>query len=197
VKCGEISRNAVEEGSVDDERFRRLCSCFPTGLTVTTLIGIDGQPHGITINSFTSVSRDPPLVLICIDHRSQIVQHFVAGRSFAINVLSHDQHELSVRFAKNWQSRFLGVAWQPGLTGSPVLYGSAAVLECSLQQIIQAGDHLIVLGEVMDGVFTDRLPLLYLRSTYSNAAPAQASVAAQGILTFDANHANECGDSGK
>jgi flavin reductase (DIM6/NTAB) family NADH-FMN oxidoreductase RutF len=156
---------------VDHQRFRRVCSCFPTGVTVTTLIGTDGQPHGVTISSFTSVSLDPPLVLICIAHRSPIVQHLIAGCSLAINVLSNDQHDLSIRFAKDRQNRFSGVPWQPGLTGSPVLYGTAAVLECSLHQRIEAGDHLIVLGQVVDAVFTDRPPLLYFRSSYSNGLP--------------------------
>jgi flavin reductase (DIM6/NTAB) family NADH-FMN oxidoreductase RutF len=163
--------NAKQGDPVDDQRFRRVCGCFPTGVTVTTLIGTDGQPHGLTVSSFTSVSLDPPLVLICIAHRSPIVEHLIAGCPFAINVLSSDQDELSVRFAKDRQNRFAGVAWQPGLTGSPVLHGTAAVLECTPHQRIEAGDHLIVLGQVVDAIFTDRLPLLYLRSSYSTGVP--------------------------
>ena len=158
----------VRGNPVDHDNFRRVCSCFPTGVTITTLIGTDGQPHGITISSFTSVSLEPPLVLICIDHRSRIVQHLTAGRAFAINVLSDDQRELSSRFARHWENRFSGVAWHTGLTGSPLLEGAAAVLECSLYQSIQAGDHLIVLGQVVGGVSTDRFPLLYFRSSYNN-----------------------------
>jgi flavin reductase (DIM6/NTAB) family NADH-FMN oxidoreductase RutF len=153
---------------VNQDNFRRVCSCFPTGVTITTLIGTDGHPYGITISSFTSVSLEPPLVLICIDHRSRIVQYLTMGCAFAINVLSDDQHELSSRFARHWESRFSGVAWQTGVTGSPLLEGAAAVLECRLHQSIQAGDHLIVLGQVVGGVSTDRLPLLYFRSSYNN-----------------------------
>src|SRR5258708_18872838 len=78
---------------VDRKYFCRICSCFPTGVTVATLIGADGQPHGITVSSFTSVSLDPALVLICIDHRSQMLRYLDPGRAFAINVLSSAQRE--------------------------------------------------------------------------------------------------------
>ena len=168
---------------MNDKDFRRVCSCFPTGVTVTTLIGIDGQPHGVTISSFTSVSLQPPLELICIDHRSRIVQHLTLGHSFAINVLSHDQHEISNRFARQQAHRFSGVAWHTGLTGAPLLDGAAAILECNLYQSIEAGDHLIILGEVVGGVCSDRPPLLYFRSSYNHSAVRQ------GIAAPDADSA--------
>ena len=158
---------------MDHKSFRRICGCFPTGVTVTTLIGTDGHPHGVTISSFSSVSLEPLLVLICIDHRSQIVQHLAARRTFAINLLSDDQHEISSRFARHWENRFAGVAWHTGLTGSPLLHGAVAALECKLYQSIPAGDHLIVIGEVVDGICTDHIPLLYCRSSYNNAVIRQ------------------------
>lgn len=153
---------------MDNDSFRRVCGCFPTGVTITTLIGTDGQPHGITISSFTSVSLEPPLVLICVNHHSRIVPHLTAGCAFAINVLSDDQRELSERFSKYRESRFSEVAWHIGVTGSPLFEGAVAVLECCLYQTIQAGDHLIVVGQVIGGVSTDRFPLLYFRSSYNN-----------------------------
>lgn len=152
------------------DQFRRVCGCFPTGVTVTTLIGTDDEPHGITVSSFTSVSLDPLLVLICIDRRSQIVQHLDVGCPLAINVLSSNQHEISIRFSKRWENRFAGIAWYPGTTGAPLLYNTSAALECRLQQIIEAGDHLIVIGFVVAGFSTDRSPLIYLRSSYNNVA---------------------------
>lgn len=159
---------------MDHEDFRRVCSCFPTGVTVTTLIGSDGQPHGITINSFTSVSLEPPLVLICIDCRSRMIQHLTTGCSFAINVLNKDQREISSRFARHLENKFADVTWHTGLTGSPLLHGAAAVLECGLYQTIEAGDHLIILGEVIAAVCTDRPPLLYFRSSYNHPAICQS-----------------------
>src|ERR1044071_5721208 len=102
---------------VDELSFRSACGRFPTGVTVTTLTDNCGKPFGITVSSFTSVSLAPPLVLVCIDHRSPIVEHLQAGKHFGINVLSDHHQDLSVHFSRNWTRRFTGIPWYSGRTG--------------------------------------------------------------------------------
>ena len=146
--------------------FRQACSRFATGITISTVIGPDGAPHGLTANSFTSVSLDPPLVLICIDQRANIVDPFRVSKYFGINVLGSDQPELSNRFAGRGQDRFGGVSWRPGQYDVPLLDGSIAQFECAVKSVIEAGDHLIFIGEVVAAEFFDGEPLLYFRSRY-------------------------------
>jgi flavin reductase (DIM6/NTAB) family NADH-FMN oxidoreductase RutF len=152
--------------SLDTNRFRSACCKFPTGVTVTTLRGADGQPYGITVSSFTSVSLDPPLVLVCIDHRSQILKHIAVGHPFGINVLTEGQRDLAARFSRNWGERFAGVAWRPGETGVPLLSGIAASFECHVAELKRAGDHFIVLGSVSHVSFSDRAAMTYFNGSY-------------------------------
>ncbi|MGA2597167.1 MAG: flavin reductase family protein [Bryobacteraceae bacterium] len=151
---------------LDPNRFRSACCKFPTGVTVTTLRGADGQPHGITVSSFTSVSLDPPLVLVCIDHRSQILKHIAVGHPFGINVLTEGQRDLSARFSRNWGERFAGVAWRPGETGVPLLAGVAATFECHVSEMKPAGDHFIVLGSVIHVSVSDRVAMTHFDGSY-------------------------------
>lgn len=109
---------------------------------------------------------DPPLVLICIDQRANIVDPFRAAKYFGINVLESSQTELSNRFAERGQDRFQGVSWRPGQFGVPLLDGSIAQFECAVKSVIEAGDHLIFIGEVVSAEFFDGEPLLYFRSRY-------------------------------
>lgn len=146
--------------------FRQACSRFATGITISTVIGEDGAPHGLTANSFTSVSMDPPLVLICIDQRANIVDPFRAAKHFGINVLESGQADLSNRFAGRDQDRFGGVSWHAGQYGVPLLDGSITQFECAVKSVIEAGDHLIFMGEVVAAEFFDGEPLLYFRSRY-------------------------------
>jgi len=156
----------------DSIQFRKACSRFPTGVTVTTLMGKDREPHGITVSSFTSVSLDPPLVLICIDHRSQMLRHLEIGQCFGINVLGEHQQELSHRFSGAWEERFNGVEWYPGNTGAPLLFDVPAVFECRVSGRIPAGDHMVVIGEVLHVTSSEQSPLAYHNSSYSKIVGA-------------------------
>jgi flavin reductase (DIM6/NTAB) family NADH-FMN oxidoreductase RutF len=151
---------------VDSVSFRRACSRFATGITIATVMAADGTPQGFTANSFTSVSADPPLVLICIDRRANVLPHFSEAEYFAINVLSVEQKELSMRFAARGQDRFSGVEWRPGAGQVPLLDGSLAQFECARRQVWEAGDHLVFLGEVVMARHNDGAPLLYYASGY-------------------------------
>jgi flavin reductase (DIM6/NTAB) family NADH-FMN oxidoreductase RutF len=147
--------------------FRTACSKFPTGVTVTTVLGLDGSPYGITISSFASVSVAPPLLLICIDRRSSILQHLAVGSYFGVNVLSQEQHNFSLQFSRNWSQRFAGVPWYSGNTGAPLICDVPAAFECRAIEQIPAGDHLIFIGEVLHVVSSELLPLTYVGRRYA------------------------------
>lgn len=151
----------------DSIQFRKACSRFPTGVTVTTLIGTDGRPHGITVSSFTSVSLSPPMVLVCIDHRSQMLSHLAVGQCFGINVLGEHQQELSRHFSGVWRERFNGVPWYPGNTGAPLFFDVPAVFECRVSRMVPAGDHMVVIGHVLHVTSSEHSPLAYHNSSYS------------------------------
>jgi flavin reductase (DIM6/NTAB) family NADH-FMN oxidoreductase RutF len=152
--------------AIDLNLFRRACGRFATGITITTFTGADGTPHGLTANSFTSVSMDPPLVLVCVDHKANVIHHFRAAKHFAVNVLAAGQQELSNRFAEKGQDRFEGVEWRPGVEGVPLLEGTIAQFECEVASAIDAGDHTMFLGRVLEARYTEGDPLLYFASGY-------------------------------
>jgi 3-hydroxy-9,10-secoandrosta-1,3,5(10)-triene-9,17-dione monooxygenase reductase component len=152
--------------TVDEETFRKTCSRFATGIAIATVAETNGQPFGITVNSFTSVSCAPPLVLVCIDYRSSILPHFRNTAFYGINVLDEGQRDLSIRFSNQELDRFENIAWHRGHSGSPMLDGVLAQMECRVTQTVEAGDHAIFIGEVIGVRFRDGLPLLYFNSSY-------------------------------
>ncbi len=152
---------------LDAALFRRACGAFATGITVATVMGHDGKPHGMTANSFTSVSLNPPLVLICVAHKAATHGPFSNAKAFAINILADNQQDLSVRFASTHPNRFEGLDWRPGPLGAPLLSGALAVLECEMRQTIEAGDHTIFLGEARSASVAEGQPLLYFSGRYA------------------------------
>ncbi|MGE4242990.1 flavin reductase [Ramlibacter sp.] len=134
---------------IDTAAFRQLLGCFPTGVAVITTVGPDGRPAGLTCNSFSSVSLEPPLVLFSLRKASRLVDTFRRAKGFAINVLTRRQDGLSARFASSRiEDKFEGVAWQSGQTGLPVLHDCLASFECTTFSCHEAGDHLVFIGEV-------------------------------------------------
>jgi flavin reductase (DIM6/NTAB) family NADH-FMN oxidoreductase RutF len=156
--------------AVEPDLFRKSCARFATGITVASVTGTDGQPYGLTVNSFTSVSCCPPLVLICVDYRCSILPHFRASSHYGINVLSEDQQSFSVRFAARQPALFDGLEWRLGHSGVPLLGGCLSIMECSVSQVVEAGDHAILIGEVEHTEFQDGKPLLYYASSYRQIA---------------------------
>jgi flavin reductase (DIM6/NTAB) family NADH-FMN oxidoreductase RutF len=152
--------------AIDAETYREVCSHFCTGVAVATVRAADASPHGLTVSTFTPVSLDPPLVLICIDLACTVARHFMAATHFAINVLTDAQRELSVGFAAKPEGRFEGVAWRPGATGAPLLEGSLATLECTLQRVMEVGDHAVVVGLIVSAASYSGEPLLYYKRAY-------------------------------
>ncbi len=152
---------------MDKSRFRRVCGRFATGVTVATAFGADGTPHGMTANSFSSVSLEPPLVLICVGHTATILPHIRTAESFGINILTEGQQHISELFARKGYDRFDGVAWHRGETGVPLLRGVLATMECARRQIVASGDHDIIVGEVVRAHWNDdERPLVYFAGQY-------------------------------
>jgi flavin reductase (DIM6/NTAB) family NADH-FMN oxidoreductase RutF len=147
------------------EDLRGVMACFATGVVVVTASRPDG-PVGMAVNSFVSVSLDPPLVLFCAAHSSSTWPAIRAAGHFCANVLTADQEGLARKFARKGD-RFAGVAHSPGVTGAPVLEDVHAHLECTIVETYEAGDHTLVLGRVLDlGANQDAAPLLFYRSAY-------------------------------
>ena len=148
---------------------REVMGAYPTGVTIVAGCAEDGAPFGLTVNSFTSVSLDPPLILVCIGHSSSSHDRLVGGSSFAVNVLSGEQGAVAGRFAREpSEGRFDDLAWAPGRTGSPILENAAAWLDCSVYQVLEGGDHSIVVGRVEGASVSDRPALLFHRGRLSS-----------------------------
>jgi flavin reductase (DIM6/NTAB) family NADH-FMN oxidoreductase RutF len=152
--------------AVDPGLYRQACGRFATGIAIVTVADSSGRPHGLTVNSFTSVSLDPPLVMVSIDLRNSALHHFRSAAWFGVNVLSELQEDLSNRFARVPEDRFAGVVWSPSAHGVPLLGGAIAQLECGLASTMDVGDHAVLIGEVRAAAYTDDEPLLYFRSAY-------------------------------
>ena len=154
--------------NIDTRLYRRTCGQFVTGITVVTTLDSHGHPHGMTVNSFSSVSLDPPLVLVSIDLKNAILGHFISSSWFAINILAEHQEDLSRRFSRPSENRFIGVDWHAGPSGTPLLDGVLAQLECSVLRTFEAGDHTVLIGQVRRAGSTEGKPLVFFDSAYHN-----------------------------
>jgi flavin reductase (DIM6/NTAB) family NADH-FMN oxidoreductase RutF len=151
---------------IEKQEFRRVLGHFAAGVTIVTTVGDDGKPYGLTATAFTSVSLDPPLVLVCVDKRSESHPHFHTSRLFAVNFLAVDHEHLSRRFAVSGGEKFTGLAIREGTTGAPVLTEALGHLECRAVDVFDAGDHTIFVGQVEAGDAREGEPLLYFRGAY-------------------------------
>jgi len=164
----------METVHCDPDQFRQACSRFPTGVTVTTVMGKDGLPQGLTVSSFTSVSLNPPIVLVCIDQRSHVLSELRVDQCFGINVLGIVQQELSIRFSRKKVDRFSDVSWYSGVTGAPLLVDASAVFECRTAALLPAGDHVIVIGLVLQVASNENEPLAYFNRCYGKVAASNS-----------------------
>ncbi len=155
---------------IGPDDFRRVLGHFATGVTILTTADPEGRPTGLTASAFCSVSLDPPLVLICVDHKSQSFPALSESRGFAVNVLSAAQEDLSRRFASTRLDKFDGVAYTPGLHGAPVLQDALAQIECETVSRHVQGDHTIFVGRVERARVGSGEPLLYFRGRYERLA---------------------------
>ena len=162
------------------DAFRRVMGHFVTGVTVVTTLTDDG-PQGITVNALSSISLDPPLVMVALDRRRFITPSVRRTGRYAVNVLAEDRQALSDCFAgapvEPGRDAFCGATWTPGATGLPLLDGAIATLECTVAETFQAGDHELFIGRVdaMANVEPHPMPLLYYRRQYLRIQRAEVS----------------------
>jgi flavin reductase (DIM6/NTAB) family NADH-FMN oxidoreductase RutF len=152
--------------------FRKAMGAFATGVTIIT-VDLEGEVHGMTANAFTSVSLDPMLVLVCVDHSTRTHSHLHAKKRFGINVLCDDQRAVSEYYARPERSHEhaeaeAGARFDRTSHGTPILHGALAYFECRLQSVQEAGDHSIFIAEVEDVVVGEGNPLLFFRGKYRN-----------------------------
>ena len=150
--------------------FRQLLGRFATGVTVVTALDAKGRPHGMTANSLSSISLDPPLILVAIEKIAVLHPVIIATNHFVINILEAGQETLSRRFARKDDDRFDGIGYARTTEGVPVLDGVLAHIECERWALHDAGDHTIVIGRVTGGAVGEGRPLAYFRGGYTGLA---------------------------
>jgi flavin reductase (DIM6/NTAB) family NADH-FMN oxidoreductase RutF len=169
---------------ISPAEFRRALGSFATGVTVIT-VDHDGEVHGMTANAFASVSLDPMLVLVCVNHKARTHAHLHAKKRFGINVLADNQRAISEYYARagpanQHAEQEAGARFDRTAHGTPVLHGALAYLECRLHTAQDAGDHTIFIAELEDVVVREGEPLLYFRGDYRRLGPDNAPESTTG-----------------
>lgn len=158
--------------SIDPDAFRAVLGRYATGVTVVTTRDASGTPYGLTVNSFTSVSLEPPLVLFCLDRAAGSFAAFEKAEGFAVNILRAGQSQISSRFADSEAERFTEEAVETWDSGAPILTEALAALDCSVHARYDGGDHSILVGRVLDlQLRTHDDPLIYWCGSYRRLAP--------------------------
>lgn len=174
----------IPDTPIDPKALRNAFGAFATGVTVITTRQPDGTPRGFTANSFTSVSLDPPLLLVCLAKTAHSADTFAAAPHFAVNILAEDQKAVSGLFASRTPDKFALCAWTPGPTGTPLIDGSLAQFTCANHQLVDAGDHLILIGRITHFATAEGQPLGYFRGNYFSVGIekdlAEAAAATKG-----------------
>lgn len=163
-------RHTSQAMSVTQTEFRKAMGSFATGVTVIT-VDYDGEVHGMTANAFASVSLDPLLILVCVDHKARTHNHLHARKRFGVNILAEGQRGISEYYARPAEThrqaeQEADARFDRTAHGTPVLHDALAYLECRLHSAQDAGDHTIFIAEVEDVVVRDGDPLLYFRGQY-------------------------------
>jgi len=157
--------------AIGGDEFRRCMAKWASGVTIVTSRAGE-EVHGMTVSDFSGASLDPPLVTVCCSKESITTGLIARGGVFAVNVLAHDQHELSNLFAsrKREHERFVGLAFDQAETGAPLLPGCVVNLDCRLVATHDAGDHVIYVGEIQSSRDSEREPLVYFAGGYRSLA---------------------------
>jgi flavin reductase (DIM6/NTAB) family NADH-FMN oxidoreductase RutF len=168
-----VTKTDVRSVALDAEAFRQVMGNFATGVTVVTT-NVDGRLHGFTANAVTSVSLDPLLFLVCVDKKANAHGELSRAKHFGVNVLSTEQQHVSNTFAKSAlpeEGSLRGVSHRLGATGVPLLDDCIAWLECEVHELMEGGDHTIVIGRAVAGcVDSDAPPLIFFRGRYRRIA---------------------------
>ena len=157
---------------IDTSEFRRVLGHFTTGVSIVTTRAENGQPRGLTVNAFSSVSLEPTLVMVCVEKVSDSHGCIHASGFYAVNVLAENGEALSRRFA-TWgvEDKFQGVAYTEAKSGAPVLEAALAWVDCRVVESLSVGDHTVFVGEVLDADAREGRPLVYYRGGYGRFEP--------------------------
>jgi len=153
--------------SLDPDAFRAVLGRFASGVTVVTATDAEGRDYGMTVSAFSSVSLQPPLVLVCVDSVASIHDVLAGASHFAINILASTQESIARRFAITGAQRFEGIGYRTGENGVPVLNDVLAYVECIRVSSAVAGDHTIIIGETVAASVREGRPLLYYRGGFA------------------------------
>ena len=158
---------------LDGESFQQVMACFPAGVAVVTTLDAEGAPRGLTTTAVTSVSLDPPLLLVCVGRGSRTLPALRRARAFAVNVLDAGHAHVALRFGSKSEEKFAELAWTPGPGGQPILHDHCiAWAECRTWSEVEAGDHVILIGEVAHGAAAyHRESLVYFRRDFGHFEP--------------------------
>ena len=152
--------------AVSSAAFREIMGSFPTGVTVITTLSAEGHPVGLTANAVSSVSLNPPQLLVCLGQDRFTAQAVAAQGRFAVNFLGHDQQAIAELFASRAADKFAGLAVTEGELGVPLIDGALAYAECQVMKMIETGDHRIFVGLVLRGEAGGGVPLMFFRRHY-------------------------------
>ena len=152
--------------SLDQDAFRAVLGRFASGVTIVTVLGANGRDYGMTVSAFSSVSLEPPLVMVCIGEEASLKPMIAQATHYGVSILASDQEPLSRRFAAHGE-RFDGIGFTRGENGMALIDGALAFMECRIVARHSAGDHTIVIGEVEAASVEDARPLLYYRGGYA------------------------------
>lgn len=156
--------------TLDPSIFRASLGRFAAGITVLTMRGADGIDRGMTATAFSSLSLDPPLVLVCIDHNATMAKPLADATHLAVHVLGEDQEAISRRFASKDGDRFAGLDITRGVAELPLVPGALVRLQCRIRDRHPGGDHVIIVCEVLEADVADGEPLVYFRGRYARLA---------------------------
>ena len=155
---------------VEKAEFRQALGHFASAVTVVTAKLKSGHLAGVTVTAFSSLSLEPPLVLICIDRRARIHDHLAVDGYFAVNILAEDQETVSRRFASSEPDPFREIGYTEGASGAPLIHDAVAAIECKIVDLLPGGDHTIIVGEVEAAKIHEGKPLMYFRGGYASLA---------------------------
>ena len=157
---------------VTRDEFLVIMSAFPTGVAIVTTLEPEGTPRGLTTNAMTSVSAEPPIILVCVDRNSRTLPALLHTKRFVVNFMRDDCEEICRLFASKADDKFEHVAWTPGIGGVPILHeGAVAHVECATLEELEVGDHVVVTGLVEAGSppAPSDVPIVYFRRSFSSA----------------------------
>jgi 3-hydroxy-9,10-secoandrosta-1,3,5(10)-triene-9,17-dione monooxygenase reductase component len=161
-----VSDLTDDSATFDSAKFRQVLGHFPTGVTVITTVA-DENPVGFAVGSFASLSLQPPQVLFCAGKHSSTWPRIETTGRFCANILADDQEDVCRIFASRSEDKFAGVGWKHSGNGSPLLAGALAFIDCTIADVVESGDHYIVIGDVLDlDVLHEGGPLLFYRGGY-------------------------------